>query len=107
MRSQEAARHVPPRPSMKQRGPRQDDTREGAGTGGRGGSPAQYWGNLNLLHRSQELSEPLAPLKSIPGKLQHPIPESRLQLSTKYMQSLHASTLQPRSRVLRDMCLDD
>src|SRR3989442_14958365 len=107
MRSQEAARHVPPRPSMKQRGPRQDDTREGAGTGGRGGSPAQYWGDLTLLHRTQELTEPLAQLKNIPEELQHPIPEALLQLSTKSMQSLRGATLNPRTVSLVDMGLDD
>jgi len=60
-----------------------------------------------LLHRTQELTEPLAQLKSIPEELQHPIPEALLQLSTKSMQSLRGSTLNPRTVSLVDMGLDD
>src|SRR5207245_2071844 len=60
-----------------------------------------------LLHRTQELTEPLAQLKSIPEELQHPIPEALLQLSTKSMQSRRASTLTPRTVSLVDMGLDD
>jgi hypothetical protein len=60
-----------------------------------------------LLHRTQELTEPLAQLKSIPEELQHPIPIALLQLSTKSMQSLRGSTLNPRTVSLVDMGLDD
>jgi len=60
-----------------------------------------------LLHRTQELAEPLAELKSIPEELQHPIPEALIQLSTKSMQALNGATLNPRTVSLVDMGLDD
>src|SRR5437762_3311487 len=38
----------------------------GVGTDGKGGFPARNWGNLTLLHRTQETTEPLQQIKSIP-----------------------------------------
>lgn len=60
-----------------------------------------------MLHRTQELVEPLAELRSIPEGVSHPIPESLLRLSTKSMDSLRGAVLNPRTVSLLDMGLDD
>ncbi len=61
-----------------------------------------------MLHRTQELAEPLRELKSIPEEVSlHPIPESLLELSTRSMQRLRGSTFNPRNVSLVDLGVED
>ncbi len=61
-----------------------------------------------MLHRTQELAQLVQELKSIPGERDlHPIPESLLELSTRSMQSLRGSKLNPRNVSLADMAVED
>src|SRR2546430_13265593 len=80
----------------------------GVGTDGKGGFPARNWGNLTLLHRTQETTEPLQQIKSIPEVIGLPaIPESLVELSTRSMQSLQGSKFNPRPVSLVEMGVDD
>jgi len=61
-----------------------------------------------LLHRTQETSEPLQQIKSIPEVIGLPsIPESLVELSTRSMQSLQGSKFNPRPVCLVEMGVDD
>ena len=60
-----------------------------------------------MLHRTQELIEPLREIKSIPEDTSHPIPESLLELSTRSMRTLHGSALNPRNVSLVEIGIDD
>jgi hypothetical protein len=60
-----------------------------------------------LLHRTQELAEPLE-IKSIPEATSlQPIPESLLALSNRSMEKLHGSAFNPRAVSLVDMGMED
>src|SRR5207245_10038970 len=66
------------------------------------------WGNLTLLHRTQETTEPLQQIKSIPEVIGRPsIPDSLVELSTRSMQSLQGSKFNPRPVSLVEMGVDD
>src|SRR3972149_1802678 len=81
---------------------------EGAGISGRGGSPTWHWGDLGLLHRTQELSQPLPEIKSIPEELNlPPIPDSLVELSTRSMKTLRGSSVNPPNVSLVDMGVSD
>ena len=61
-----------------------------------------------MLHRTQELSEQLGEIKSIPEELSlQPIPESLLELSNRSMQKLHGSSFNPRNVSLVDLGMED
>ena len=60
-----------------------------------------------MLHRTQELIEPLRELKSIPEGNTHPIPESLLELSSRSMRSLRGASLNPRNMSLVEIGIDD
>ena len=60
-----------------------------------------------MLHRTQELIEPLREIRSIPEDTSHPIPESLLELSTRSMRTLHGSALNPRNVSLVEIGIDD
>jgi hypothetical protein len=61
-----------------------------------------------LLHRTQELSQPLPEIKSIPEELNlHLIPDSLVELSTRSMQTLRGSSFNPRNVSLVDMGISD
>src|SRR5437867_13008498 len=60
-----------------------------------------------MLHRTQELIEPLRELKSIPEGNTHPIPESLLELSSRSMRSLRGASLNPPNMSLVEIGIDD
>ncbi len=61
-----------------------------------------------MLHRTQETTEPLQQIKSIPEVIGLPsIPESLVELSTRSMQSLQGSRFNPRPVSLVEMGVDD
>src|SRR6266849_9965224 len=61
-----------------------------------------------MLHRTQELTENLTEIKSIPEAISlQPIPESLLALSQKSMEKLHGSTFNPRTVSLVDLGVED
>ena len=61
-----------------------------------------------MLHRTQELTENLAEIKSIPELTSlRPVPESLLALSNKSMERLHGSMFNPRSVSLVDLGVED
>ena len=61
-----------------------------------------------MLHRTQELTQPLPGIKSIPEEISlHPIPDAILELSTKSMQTLKGSSFNPRNVSLVDVGIDD
>src|SRR5213594_798340 len=61
-----------------------------------------------MLHRTQELTENLADLRSIPEVSTHqPIPESLLALSNRSMERLRGSSFNPRPVSLVDLGVED
>jgi len=61
-----------------------------------------------MLHRTQELSQPLPEIKSIPeGVNLHPIPVTLLELSARSMQKLNGGSFNPRNVSLVDIGIDD
>ncbi len=61
-----------------------------------------------MLHRTQELTENLTEIKSIPEAVSlQPIPESLLALSQKSMEKLHGSCFNPRTVSLVDLGVED
>ncbi len=61
-----------------------------------------------MLHRTQELTENLTEIKSIPEAVSlQPIPESLLALSQKSMEKLHGSSFNPRPISLVDLGVED
>ncbi len=81
---------------------------EGAGNRGRLESPAKHWGNLSLLHRTQELVQPVPEIKSIPEDTSlYQIPDSLVELSTKSMRNLRGGSFNPRNVSLVDIGIDD
>src|SRR5947199_10144407 len=80
----------------------------GVGTDGKGGFPARNWGNLTLLHRTQETTEPPQQIKSIPEVIGLPaIPDSFVELSTRSMQCLQGSKFNPRPVSPVEMGVED
>lgn len=63
---------------------------------------------MTMLHRTQEVTEPLLQIKSIPETLSLPsIPESLVELSNRSMNSLQGSKLNPRPVSLVEVGVDD
>ncbi len=63
---------------------------------------------MTTLHRTQEVTEPLLQIKSIPEGLGLPsIPESLIELSTRSMNTLHGTKFNPRPVSLVEMGVDD
>jgi hypothetical protein len=63
---------------------------------------------MTMLHRTQEVTEPLLQIKSIPETLELPsIPESLVELSNRSMNALQGAKFNPRPVSLVEMGVDD
>src|SRR6266571_693829 len=63
---------------------------------------------MTMLHRTQEVTEPLLQIKSVPEGLGLPaIPKSLVELSNRSMNRLQGSKFNPRPVSLVEMGVDD